>query len=100
MLRSALPRRHARHHFRPIIQHLLRVKTSLAPRNPLHDQPRILINQHAHRAPPASFTAFSAPSFIPSATAKLNPESRNISLPCVTLVPSMPTTTGPLNLNS
>src|ERR1700721_1937475 len=95
MLRSALPRRHARHHFRPIIQHLLRVKTSLAPRNPLHDQPRILINQHAHRAPPASFTAFSAPSFMPSATAKLNPELRRISLPSSRFVPSTRTPPAP-----
>src|ERR1700740_2802237 len=100
VFRPPRPRRHPGHHLRPIIQHLLRVKTPLAPRNPLHDQPRILINQHAHRAPPASFTAFSAPSFIPSATAKLNPELRKISLPCCTLVPSMRTTTGILNFNS
>src|ERR1700691_4298065 len=100
MFRPALPRRNARHHFRPVIQHLLRVKTPLAARDSLHDQPRILINQHAHRAPPASATAFSAPSFIPSATAKLNPELRKMSLPCCTLVPSMRTTTGTLNFSS
>ena len=100
MFGPAFARRHARHYFRAVIHHLLRVKSAFAPSKPLHDQTSALINQHAHRAPPARATAFSAPSFIPSATAKFRPECFKISFPCWTFVPSMRTTTGTLNFNS
>src|SRR5580700_11527179 len=86
--------------FRAVIEHLLRMKTAFAAGEALHQHPRIVADKHAHRAPPASFTTFSAPSFIPLAMVKFRPELRRISWPCFTLVPSIRTTTGILNFNS
>src|SRR5215469_11776753 len=100
MLRGAFSRSHPTHHLRVVIQHLLGVKTAFASSDSLHDDARILVNQHAHRAPSARATTFSAPSFIPFAMVKLNPDSRRICWPFSTLVPSILTTTGTLKCNS
>src|SRR3984885_7478982 len=94
MLRTALAGGHSGNNLRAVIHHLLRMKTSLAAREALHHDASFLVDENAHRAPPASATAFSAPSFIPSATEKLRPELRRICWPSRTLVPSMRTTTG------
>ncbi len=79
VLAATLARRHSRDDARTVSNHLLRVETSLAPRKALHDHSGLTVNQNAHRAPPARRTAFSAPSFMPSAIVKLSPESRRIS---------------------
>src|SRR5580704_14326529 len=100
MLRAAFAGRDTADHLRSVLDHLLRVKTAFTTGETLHQHARVLADENAHRAPPASFTTFSAPSFIPAAMVKFSPELRRISCPCFTLVPSMRTTTGILNLNS
>src|ERR1700751_2519068 len=100
VLRTTLTGRHSGNHFRVVIKHLLRVKTAFATGDALHDDACVLVDQNAHRAPSASATTFCAPSFMPLAIVKLKPELRKISWPFSTLVPSMRTTTGTLNLSS
>ena len=82
MLGAALAGRHAGDNFRAVLDHLLRVEAAFAAGEALHDQASVLVDQNAHRAPPARVTTFSAPSFIPSAMVKFKPESRKISWPC------------------
>ena len=68
MFCAAFAGRDACDNFGVVIQHLLRVKAAFAAGDSLHDDARVLVNQNAHRAPSASATTFSAPSFIPFAT--------------------------------
>src|SRR4029077_7254012 len=100
MLRSAFAWCDACDDLRAVLQHLLGMKAAFAAGEALDDNARALINKNTHRPPPASFTTFSAPSFMLSATVKLKPELRRISFPCSTLVPSMRTTTGIFSFNS
>src|SRR4029077_9895029 len=95
-----LARRHARDHFAAVLDHLPRMEATFAAGKPLDDDPRLFIYKHAHRAPPASATTFSAPSFMSFAIVSPNPESLNISCPFSTFVPSMRTTTGSLRFKS
>src|ERR1700730_6052163 len=87
----------AAHHFRAVIDGGLRVEAGLAAGESLEDDAGVLIDKDAHFA---SLTTFSAASFMPSATVKLNPEAFKISCPFSTLVPSMRTTMGTFTLNS
>src|SRR5579871_158679 len=100
MLRAALARRNPRNHFGAVLDHLTRMKAAFAASQALHNDLGFFINQNAHRAPPASATILSAPSFISLAIVKLQPESRKISWPFSTLVPSIRITTGSLRFNS
>src|ERR1700722_17667356 len=100
MLCAAFAWRNTANNFRSVIEHLLRVKAAFATGKALHQNARILADQDAHRAPPASFTTFSAPSFIPLAIAQFRPELRRISWPCFTFVSYIPTTPGLLTFNS
>src|SRR5271163_4346310 len=84
----------------PVFNHLLRMKSSFASRETLHDETRFFVYQHAHRAPPARATTFCAPSFMPSAIVKFRPLSRRIFWPSSTLVPSIRTTTGTFTCRS
>src|SRR6266849_1262767 len=93
----AFTRRHAAHHYRPVIDGCLRMETGFAAVESLEDEARVLIHEDAHCA---SLTTFSAASFMPLATVKLNPELFKISCPFSTLVPSMRTTIGTFTLNS
>src|SRR5260370_17503641 len=93
----AFTRRNATHHFRPVFDGGLGMETSFAARESLEDYARILIDEDAHCA---SLTTFSAASFMPLATVKLNPELFKISFPFSTLVPSIRTTIGTFTLNS
>src|SRR5712691_13452167 len=45
---AAFPRRNARDNLGTVLDHLLRVKASLAPGEPLHDNPCCLIDEYAH----------------------------------------------------
>src|SRR5712692_7488448 len=45
---AAFPWRNARDNLGAVLDHLLRVKTSLAPGEPLHDNPCCLIDEYAH----------------------------------------------------
>src|SRR5690242_13801652 len=94
---AALSRHDASHHLGLVIDGGLRVEARFAPRESLENHPRVLIDENAHLA---SLTTFSAASFMPSATVKLNPESFKISCPLSTLVPSMRTTMGTLTFSS
>src|SRR5580700_3887729 len=94
---ATLAGRDAAYHFRAVIDGGLRVETGLAARESLEDHAGVLIDENAHFA---SLTTFSAASFMPSATVKLNPEAFKISCPFSTLVPSMRTTMGTFTLNS
>src|SRR5260370_22826478 len=87
----------ATHHLCSVIDGGLRMEAGFAAGETLEDHPRVLIDEDAHCA---SLTTFSAASFMPSATVKLNPEAFKISCPFSTLVPSMRTTIGTLTLNS
>src|SRR5581483_1632618 len=87
-------------HVGSVFDHLLCVERAFATGEALDDQTSFLVDQDAHRAPPASLTTFSAPSFMPLAMVKLRPESRRICWPSSTLVPSMRTTTGTFNCRS
>src|ERR1700676_3009728 len=82
------------HHNGSVFNHLLGVKGSFAAGKSLHQNSGFFVDQNAHRAPPARFTTFRAPSFIPSAMVKFSPLSRRICCPRSTLVPSIRTTTG------
>src|SRR6266851_123028 len=88
MDRATLTRRHTADNPRPILRATLGVERTLTARNPLNDEPRILINQNCHYLPPfAAATARSAASFIVLPTWKFNPESFKISRPSSTFVP-------------
>src|ERR1700726_3441394 len=93
----ALSGSHSAHHLRAVFDGGLRMETSFAAGESLEDDARVLIDEDAHCA---SLTTFSAASFIPSATVKLNPEDFKISCPFSTLVPSIRTTIGTFTLNS
>src|ERR1700732_3290567 len=93
----AFARRHATHHLGAVIDGGLRMETGFAAGESLEDYARILIHEDAHCA---RLTTFSAASFMPLATVKLNPELFKISCPFSTLVPSMRTTMGTFTLNS
>src|ERR1700676_4228370 len=84
-------------HLGAVVDGSLRVEAGFAAGESLEDDARVLIDEDAHCA---SLTTFSAASFIPSATVKLNPEDFKISCPFSTLVPSMRTTIGTFTLNS
>src|SRR6185312_17567656 len=100
MFLTAFAGRDAAHHFGSICDGLSGVERAFAAGKALHDQARVFIDENAHARPPASFTTFSAASFIPSATVKLKPDSNSISRPFSTLVPSMRITTGTFMFNS
>src|SRR5579863_5005815 len=97
---ATLAGRYAGDDFRAVVDHLLRVEAAFAAGEALDENARLFVDEDAHRAAPASATAFSAPSFIPFATVKFSPELRRISWPCFTLVPSIRTTIGALTLSS
>src|SRR5580704_252896 len=94
---ATLAGRDTAHHSRAVVYGGLRVEAGLAARKSLEDDASVLIDENAHFA---SLTTFSAASFMPSATVKLNPEAFKISCPFSTLVPSMRTTIGTFTLNS
>src|SRR5579864_233638 len=83
-----------------IFDHLLGMKSSLAASEALNDQASFLVDQDAHRAPPANFTTFCAPSFMSFAIVKFKPLSRRICWPTSTLVPSIRTTMGTFSSKS
>ncbi len=72
---TAFARSDAAHDLGAVVDGGLRVEAGFAAREALEDHARVLIHQHAHAATPAptARTTFSAASFIPSATVKLNP---------------------------
>ena len=93
--RAALAGRHAADDLRAVRRGRLGVKRAFAAGQPLHDQPRVFVEQNGHvSASLASATTFSAASPIESAVVKFRPLSRSIRLPSSTLVPSMRITIG------
>src|SRR5579864_9726874 len=100
MRRATLSRSDTRHDLGAILNHLARVEAAFPTRKPLHDDARFFADEYAHRAPPASATTFSAPSLISLAIVSPRPESRKISCPFSTFVPSMRTTTGSFRFRS
>src|ERR1019366_10502811 len=70
VLGASLAWRHARDDFRAVFDHLRSMKTAFATGKPLHNDARIFVYENAHRAPPASFTTLSAPSFMSFAIVK------------------------------
>src|SRR3984893_16797343 len=97
MFLAAFAWRYAAHHLRAVIDRRLCVKAGLSTGETLHQKARVVVDEYAHCA---SLTTFSAASFMPSATVKLNPDSFRISRPFPTLVPSMRTTIGTLIFSS
>src|SRR5690606_23587833 len=96
MLAAAASRRDAGDDFRAVLEALLGVERALTPRKPLRDDLRLLADEDAHAAPPASATTFDAASFRSSAGTIASPLSASICLPFSTFVPSSRTTTGTL----
>src|SRR5690606_27172940 len=94
MLAAAAARRHAADDLRAVLEALLRVERALPARDALADDPRVLADEDAHAAPPASATTFDAASFKSSAGTIDKPLSASICLPFSTFVPSSRTTTG------
>src|SRR5581483_5551485 len=97
MFLAALPRRYAADNVRAVIDGLLGMECAFTPREALKQNFCVFVDQYAHCA---SLTTFSAASFIPLATVKLNPDSVKIFWPSSTFVPSIRTTTGVLNSSS
>src|SRR5258706_8970365 len=91
---------HSGNYLSAVLHHLLRMETAFAASQALNEDARLFVYQDTHRAPPASLTIFSAPSFIPCAIVNPSPDSRRISWPFSTLVPSMRITTGNLMFKS
>src|SRR3984957_20818971 len=97
MLLAAFARRHAADDFSLVGYRLGRVKGRFFSGEALEKHAGIFVDEDAHRARP---TTFCAASNMPSATVKLNPDSRRIFCPNSTLVPSMRTTIGTLMASS
>src|SRR5258708_2326512 len=100
MLGATLAGSHAANNVGAVFDHLPGVKTALTSRESLDEEARLFVDEDTHRAPPASATTFSAPSFMPSAIPKWRPESRRIFFPSSTFVPSSRTTMGILSCKS
>src|SRR5665213_2153644 len=75
MFLPAFPRGCSAHHFGSVVNRLLRVKRAFPSGEALKENSCVFVYKHAHCA---SLTAFSAASFMPSATVKLNPDSVRI----------------------
>src|SRR5690606_9086465 len=94
MLAAAAARRDAGDDLRAVLEALLRVECALPAGDALADDLRLLADEDAHAAPPASETTFDAASFKSSAGTIDKPLSASICLPFSTFVPSSRTTTG------
>src|ERR1700732_5402865 len=94
---AALAGRHTAYYFGFIGDRLSRVKRRLFAGETLHQHLGVFVDQDAHFANP---TTFCAASNMPSATVKLNPDSKRIFCPSSTFVPSMRTTMGTLIASS
>src|ERR1051325_5903148 len=92
-IRAALAGRHAGHHLRAVLLARMRVKLSGRAGDTLGEDPRVLVDEDAHRAATA-FTTFSAASAMFAQGVMFNPDSERIFLPSSTLVPSSRTTSG------
>ena len=73
---AAFAGRDAADDFGAVLDHLLRVERAFAAGQALHEELCFLVDQDAHRAPPARATTFSAPSFMSRAMVKFRPEAR------------------------
>ena len=95
-LLAAFPRRHAGDDLRAVLDHLPGMKRSVAARDSLHDEARVLVDKDAHAAFPFAFATacFTASSMSDSAE---NPARSRIAMPSRSFVPVSRITMGTLS---